>query len=178
MPYPRSALTPEERLLLHRHPHVKMLFGSGGTLVLVTALAAWLLTWVQGQVPRPSWGTAALVAAGVVWLVVLVWFLVRLLAWSTTHFVVTDRRVMYRHGILTRTGIDIPLLRINSVQFEHGLVDRVLRTGTLMIESASDDPLSFADIPRVEEVHTLLYSAVHDSLDGDDDDEPGAAPRA
>lgn len=175
MPYPQSALTPEEQVLLHRHPHVKMLFGSGGSLVVVTALAAWLLAWVQGQDPRPSWGTAALVAAGVVWLAVLVWFLARLLSWGTTHFVVTNRRVMYRHGILTRTGIDIPLLRINSVQFEHGLVDRVLRTGTLLIESASDDPLSFADIPQVEQVHTLLYSAVHDSLDGDDEDTP---PRA
>ena len=175
MPYPQSALTPEEQVLLHRHPHVKMLFGSGGSLLVVTALVAWLLTWVQGQDPRPSWGTAALVAAGVVWLAVLVWFLARLLSWGTTHFVVTNRRVMYRHGILTRTGIDIPLLRINSVQFEHGLVDRVLRTGTLLIESASDDPLSFADIPQVEQVHTLLYSAVHDSLDGDDEDAP---PRA
>jgi len=174
VPYPQSALTPEEQVLLHRHPHVKMLFGSGGSLLVVTALAAWLLAWVGGQDPRPGWATAALVAAGVVWLVVLVWFVARLLAWGTTHFVVTTRRVMYRHGILARTGIDIPLLRINSVQFEHGLVDRLLRTGTLTIESASDDPLSFDDIPRVEEVHTLLYSAVHDSLDGDDEDTPPA----
>lgn len=169
MPYPQNALTPDEHVVLHRHPHVKMLFGSGAALLVATGLAGWLLVSVDGATPRPSWGTAALVAVGVVWLVALVWFLARLLSWGTTHFVVTNRRVMYRHGILTRTGIDIPVLRINSVQFEHGLIDRLLRTGTLIVESASDDPLSFRDIPQVERVHTLLYSTVRDSLDGRED---------
>ena len=46
------------------------------------------------------------------------------LNWWTTHFVITDRRVMFRHGLLTRSGIDIPLARINSVEFRHGLLDR------------------------------------------------------
>jgi hypothetical protein len=30
--------------------------------------------------------------------------------------------VMFRHGLVTRQGIDIPLARINSVEFRHGLV--------------------------------------------------------
>lgn len=42
------------------------------------------------------------------------------LSWLTTHFVVTNRRVMFRHGVLTRSGIDIPLARINSVEFGTG----------------------------------------------------------
>jgi uncharacterized membrane protein YdbT with pleckstrin-like domain len=115
------------------------------------------------------------IGLGVVWLAALVLFLVRLVGWSTTHFVITDRRVMFRKGVVTRSGIDIPVRRINSVQFRHGLVDRMLRTGTLIIESASDDPLEFDDIPQVERVHSLLYARLEDTLDGDDD-EP-IAPR-
>jgi uncharacterized membrane protein YdbT with pleckstrin-like domain len=86
------------------------------------------------------------------------------LNWLTTHFVITDRRVMFRHGLLTRSGIDIPLARINSVEFRHGIIDRMLRTGTLIIESAAQDPLEFHDIPRVERVHSLLYHEVFDTL--------------
>ena len=72
-----------------------------------------------------------------IWLVLVGWLtLWPFLNWWTTHFVITDRRVMFRHGVLTRTGIDIPLARINSVEFRHGLIDRMLRTGTLVIESA------------------------------------------
>ena len=54
---------------------------------------------------------------------------------------------MAREGVFKRTGLDIPLARINSVRFEHSLLDRVLGCGTLIIESASDEPLEFDDIP-------------------------------
>lgn len=70
---------------------------------------------------------------------------------------------MAREGVLNRTGIDIPLSRINSVQFRHGLLDRVFRCGTLVIESASDEPITFDDIPRVEQVHTYIYREVSDN---------------
>lgn len=79
------------------------------------------------------------------------------LSWLTTHFVVTNRRVMFRHGVLTRSGIDIPLARINSVEFRDRIFERIFRTGTLIIESASQDPLEFYNIPRLREVHALLY---------------------
>jgi len=65
--------------------------------------------------------------------------------------------------VLKRTGIDIPMGRINSVQFEHGLLDRVFGCGTLIIESASDEPLRFEDIPHVEKVHTVIYREVNDN---------------
>lgn len=35
---------------------------------------------------------------------------------------------MFRHGLMARSGIDIPLARINSVEFQHGLFDRMLHT--------------------------------------------------
>ena len=63
--------------------------------------------------------------------------------------------------------MDIPLSRINSVRFEHGLIDRIWGAGTLIIESASDEPLEFDDIPQVEYVHSLLYREVNDNPDDD-----------
>ena len=101
------------------------------------------------------------VVIAALWLLAVGWLTLRpFLAWLTVHFVITDRRVMYRHGLFTRAGIDIPLARINSVEFRHSLPDRMVRTGTLIIESAAQDPLEFDDIPRVEQVHALLYREV------------------
>jgi Bacterial PH domain len=79
--------------------------------------------------------------------------------------------------VLTRSGIDIPLARINSVEFRHKLLDRMVRTGTLIIESASQDPLEFDDIPRVEQVHALLYHEVFDTLGGEESDSRSRAAR-
>lgn len=166
MGYPENVLAADERVVLHRHPHWKRLIWPVLVLVLATGLAAFGAAVVNGA----NWTSAVasnvvMAVIGVVWLVVIGWLTVwPFLNWRSTHFVITDRRVMFRHGVLTRAGIDIPLARINSVEFRHGLLDRLVRTGTLIIESASQDPLEFHDIPRVEQVHSLLYHEVFDTL--------------
>ena len=165
MGYPDNVLAGDERVVLHRHPHWKRLIGPVFVLLLATAVAGFGL----GVVNRMTWDQTAknivMIVIGVIWLILVGWLVAwPLLNWRSTHFVITDRRVMFRHGVMTRSGIDIPLARINSVEFRHGLVDRVLRTGTLIIESASQDPLEFHDIPRVEQVHSLLYHEVFDTL--------------
>ncbi|MGB5111926.1 MAG: PH domain-containing protein [Mycobacterium sp.] len=165
MGYPDNVLAGDEQVVLHRHPHWKQLIGPVLVLLVATALAA----FVAAVVSRTDWDATAkqvvqLVIAAA-WLILVGWLTVwPFMTWWTTHFVITDRRVMFRHGLLTRTGIDIPLARVNSVEFRHGLLDRMLRTGTLIIESASQDPLEFYDIPRVEHVHSLLYHEVFDTL--------------
>jgi len=169
-----DVLTDDEVVVVHKHPHIKALIGPGLVLLVVTALAAWGLLWSTGDTVADSTATVVGVAAGVVWLAAFAWFVVKFVSWRTTHFVITDKRVMFRQGVITRSGIDIPVLRINSVQFRHGLIDRILRTGTLIVESASDDPLEFDDIPRVEQVHALLYARLDDRLDDDDDRGPAA----
>ena len=166
MGYPENVLAADERVVLHRHPHWKRLIGPVLALLIVTALAS----FGAAVVSRTEWDPRArqVVSAviGALWLVLVIWLTVRpFLDWLTTHFVITDRRVMYRHGVLNRAGIDIPLARINSVEFTHGLLDRMVRTGTLVIESASQDPLEFHDIPHVEQVHSLLYHEVFDALE-------------
>jgi uncharacterized membrane protein YdbT with pleckstrin-like domain len=80
--------------------------------------------------------------------------------WRTTHFVVTDRRVLVREGVLSRHGMDIPLKRISGVQVRHSLLERMLGSGTLVIESESDESLEFDDVPGVRQVHAALYSEV------------------
>ncbi|MBV9320084.1 MAG: PH domain-containing protein [Mycobacterium sp.] len=166
MGYPDNVLAREEQVVLHRHPHWKRLIGPILSLLVVTAIAA----FGAGYVAQTNWAQNArnvvLIVIGAIWMVIVGWLtLWPSLTWRTTHFVITDRRVMVRHGLLTRSGIDIPLARINSVEFRHGVFDRILRTGTLIIESASQDPLEFHDIPRVEQVHSLLYHEVFDTLD-------------
>jgi uncharacterized membrane protein YdbT with pleckstrin-like domain len=170
--YPDNVLAKDEHVVLHRHPHWKRLVGPVLVFIIATGVAVFLTAVVQ---QRTGWDqNARMIVDGVIWaiwLVLLCWLtLAPVLSWRTTHFVITDRRVMFRHGLLTRSGIDIPLARINSVEFRHGLIDRMVGTGTLIIESASQDPLEFHDIPQVERVHSLLYHEVFDTLGGEESD--------
>jgi uncharacterized membrane protein YdbT with pleckstrin-like domain len=160
MAYPESVLTDGEQVVIHKHPHWKMLILPVLIFLVAVAGAAFLAALAGKQ----SWHLAAWIAIAVVGIVLVVWLtIIPFMRWRTTHFIVTTDRVMAREGVLNRTGLDIPLSRINSVKFVHGLIDRIWGAGTLIIESASDEPLEFDDIPQVEYVHSLLYREVNDN---------------
>lgn len=174
MGYPQDALADEEELLLHHHPHWKMLVLPAVTFIFVTAIAGFAIGSISARLDGTS-ANIALIVTAVIWVVIVGWRCIApLISWKCTHFIVTDRRVLVRQGVITHSGIDIPMGRISNVQFRHGLIDRMLGTGTLIIASASDDPLEFDDIPRVQRVHSLLYQQVFDAMevrrDGPDPD--------
>jgi uncharacterized membrane protein YdbT with pleckstrin-like domain len=157
--YPDELLVAGEQVVIHKHPHWKMLVLPVLVLLLVVGVATFLAALVSAQTWAP-WAWLALAVAG---LALIVRFtVVPVVRWRTTHFVVTNRRVLVREGVFSRHGIDIPMSRINSVQFRHTLLERMLGSGTLVIESASDEPLEFDDVPGVERVHAMLYSEVAD----------------
>jgi uncharacterized membrane protein YdbT with pleckstrin-like domain len=155
--YPENLLAPGEEVVLHERPHAKKLIGPTVILLLTIGVAAFLAVLAAGL---PFHGAAQLVIA-ILALIVVCWrFLAPVLRWRTTHFILTNARVMSREGLVRRTGVDIPLSRITSVSFHHGIVDRMFGCGTLVMVSASEEPLEFDDIPHVEHVHTVLYREV------------------
>jgi membrane protein YdbS with pleckstrin-like domain len=169
--YPEDLLSEGEKVVIHKHPHWKMLLLPYVILIVTLGLGVWLGILVQ-DVAEP-WDLIGLIAIGVVGLVLLVWlFFVPFVRWRTTHFIVTSDRVMAREGVIKRTGIDIPLSRISSVRFEHGLIDRIVGCGTLIIESSSQEPLEFDDIPQVEKVHSFIYRQINDNPYDDDIEAP------
>ena len=157
MAYPDELLVPGEEIIMHRHPHWKMLVWPVVLLLVVVGLGSYLAALIGAQ----SWGLWARVAVLVIALALVVRFtLAPLIRWRTTHFVITNRRVLVREGLITRRGMDIPMRRITGVQFRQSLFERLFGVGTLVMESASDDPLEFEDVPGIEEVHGLLYQEV------------------
>src|SRR6266566_1368854 len=110
---------------------------------------------------NPHWKT-------VLWPFVLlviaaIWVGVPILKWKTTTYELTTRRFRLRYGILSRTGRDFPLIRISDVSFSHGLIDRMLGCGRLVIESAGEHgQLVLNEIPSVEKVQATLFQLVED----------------
>jgi uncharacterized membrane protein YdbT with pleckstrin-like domain len=81
-----------------------------------------------------------------------------LLKWWFTLYVLTSERLVTRTGIIARSGIEIPLENINNVIFTQSIIERILQSGDLLIESAGESGQSrFSDIPNPEEFQALLY---------------------
>jgi membrane protein YdbS with pleckstrin-like domain len=153
MTYPDDVLVEGERVLTHEHPHPKMLVLPVLVFLITVGAAAYLAALINHE----PWQAAGQLGLLVLAVVLIVWFTVApLLRWRCTHFVVTTRRVLVREGVLTRTGFEIPMNRITSVHFRQTVLERMFGCGTLSVESASDEPLEFEDIPRVQHVYALL----------------------
>ena len=146
--------------MLRLHPHWKTLIRPCSVAALVVAVA------LVAEVLIPSGSAAAverLAVAAVAILVLMLWLMVPVLRWRTTTYELTTRRLRVRDGIMTRHGRDIPLARINDVSFEKGLLDRLLGSGRLVVESAGEHgQIVLNDIPRVEFTQATMFRLVEE----------------
>ncbi len=76
------------------------------------------------------------------------WLAIKYFEWAMTYFVVTDRRVVFRTGVLAKRGVEIPLDRISNINFAQSLWERMIGAGNLDIESAGRDGESHFDFVR------------------------------
>jgi uncharacterized membrane protein YdbT with pleckstrin-like domain len=155
-----ESLSEGERFVLRLHPHWKTLLRPFVLLVLIVAVAVVVLVVLPAgrnlAIARIAIGAVALVAA-------IIWAGIPLLRWKTTSYELTTRRLRLRAGILTRTGRDFPLVRISDVSFSHGLIDRLVGAGRLVVESAGEHgQLVLNEIPQVEHVQATLFQLVQD----------------
>ena len=152
MGYPKRLLTTGEEIVREFRPHWRMLFVPFGWTVLL--IAAVVLTWIF----PPDNTIFDWVVTGVAALAWLILGLYPFISWWFTTYVLTNERLIARSGILSRHGLEIPLEQINDLSFHQSVVERALRCGDLLIESAGEQGQSrFSNIPEPEQFHSLLY---------------------
>ncbi len=100
----------------------------------------------------------------------LVWLAARLAKWTTTNFVVTTDRLIYRSGVLAKQGMEIPLERVNDVSFNQRIFERMLGAGDLLIESGGErGQQAFTDIRRPAVVQNEIYRQIELAQERDAD---------
>ena len=150
MPYPVENLRGNEELILDLHPHWWTIMPS------MLALAAALVFGIAAL--AGDWDDPVKVVAAVAVLATLVWFLWRFLQLRVTHFVLTSDRVIFRHGIIAKRGVEIPLDSINAIHFSQRMWERALGLGDLRIDSASVLGVSdFENIRKPNRVQNEIY---------------------
>lgn len=154
----------DEHVVTNTRTHWKALIGPVLVLLIVVAAASFL----AAVVPDGSWQNVARIAiAAVGFVLVAIWTIRPFLNWYFATYTLTNRRLITRHGVLNRSGRDIPLVRINDVSYEHHLTDRLLRCGTLVIESAGErGQVVLPDVPHVERLHLQMSDLLFGGPDG------------
>jgi uncharacterized membrane protein YdbT with pleckstrin-like domain len=155
VPYPTRLLNDGEEIALDLRPHWwyfsrHILTGIPLLILLV------LLMGTHGDVHNvlfAIWGVLALVWA--------IWLGIQYLNWTFTHFVVTNSRVIFRTGVLSKHGVEIPMDRVANINFNQSIWERVIGAGDLEIESAGRDGQSkFDDVWHPDAVQQEIYRAM------------------
>jgi uncharacterized membrane protein YdbT with pleckstrin-like domain len=121
-----GALAPGEEIRLEARPHgvalarplarPLVLAGGGAALVVVGSSFAWPL----GALGALLLGLAALTAFRAVW------------RWDRTRLVLTSEKLFVVYGIARRRAAAVRLSRVPALEWEQGLLGRVLGYGTLV----------------------------------------------
>jgi membrane protein YdbS with pleckstrin-like domain len=154
VPFDRKLLHEHEELILDLRPH--WWYMAGPTLGLLAAAVVGILLVAYGgegigwDIPR--WIVVALIVG------TLIWLGARYAKWATINFVVTTDRVVYRSGVIAKTGIEIPLERVNTVFFNQSMFERMLGAGDLSIESGGETgKQTFSDVRKPSAVQNEIY---------------------
>ena len=149
--YPRKLINEGEEVVLDLKPHWFFFWKHiVAGFVFLVVFVVYLGPADGSSVLGWPLGIGLLIFAGFV--------VVKYLTWTYTHFVLTDRRVISRSGIVSKRGTEIPLERINNIDFHQSLLLRMIGAGDLDIESAGKEGQShFDNVRHPDHVQQEVY---------------------
>lgn len=151
-----------EQVLFAGRTHIKVLFRPAmAQLALSTIQVATWLFWPEiGDAETNRW--ASLVVHGTL-MALMAWYaIIPVLRWRASVFEVTSRRLRMRWGVLYKHSREIHLDRITQIEVERGILDRLVRCGSIIAYDATKaDAIRFHDVPQFQQVRDVIDEARH-----------------
>jgi uncharacterized membrane protein YdbT with pleckstrin-like domain len=86
-----------------------------------------------------NWGTAIVIAAVIAGLTLVIGYLRRV----STKYLITTQRLRITRGLLRKKVQETRLERVQNVNYQQGVLDRLLRVGTVDFDTAGSDDSEF-----------------------------------
>jgi membrane protein YdbS with pleckstrin-like domain len=161
MALPRKFLNEDEELLAELRPHWIFLFGP-----LFTSIGVWagLIVLVILWQKAPSWTNWPIIILA---LIPGLWLLGRFVRWRSYVVALTSTRILVRQGIIGRDTVQLRLQRITEVNIRQELIERVLGTGSLIIDvQGEDDSLTLEYMRKPAVVQRVINSQINEIVGG------------
>jgi membrane protein YdbS with pleckstrin-like domain len=161
MALPRKFLNEDEELLAELRPHWIFLFGP-----LFTSIGVWAAIIVLVVLWRnpPGWTNYPIL---IVALIPGLWLLGRVVRWKSYTVALTSTRILVRQGILGRDTVQLRLQRVTEVNIRQALIERLLGTGSLIIDvQGEDDSLTLEYMRKPAIVQRVINSQINEIVGG------------
>jgi uncharacterized membrane protein YdbT with pleckstrin-like domain len=147
MGYVERVLQPGESVLHAARLHWFIYLKGVGLLLLALVCVMFAVGSNEPGVAIPLW-----IGAGVLGLLGLVSAIASMIQQATTELVLTDRRVIYKTGLLKRHTMEMNRSKVETVSVDQSVLGRLLNYGTVIVRGTGgslepirkiDDPLTF-----------------------------------
>lgn len=159
-------LEPGEQVIVAARPHAGPLAGPVLLAVLTCALGGFALGYLgRDTIPAELAEWAPVLGPAVVLVVLLVllrFCLPPVLRWNGTRYVLTNRRMIHRRGVLRRREHDLPLASIYQLEARQGIAERMQRSGTLRIDLGRDRIIDYPSVPEVHRFKSIVLATIED----------------
>jgi uncharacterized membrane protein YdbT with pleckstrin-like domain len=144
MSYVKSVLQPGENIRFVTDIHWRVYFP--GVLFLIAAVAVY---FVGGRSIAQGAGAIWHVLAGILFLCSAVFLFLGWFKRLTTEVAVTDKRIIYKRGFISRYTIEMHLDKVESVDVDQSVLGRIFGYGDIIIRGvgASLEPLRDIESP-------------------------------
>jgi uncharacterized membrane protein YdbT with pleckstrin-like domain len=164
-------LNPGEQVIFEGHPSWRSILGFYIKGILLTAALALVVAVVTSVAEDDvNTGLVTIVAVAGVAITILAGLIKRI----ATDYVITDRRLHIKRGIVSRTIQETRLERVQNVNFHQSVIQRLLQVGDVDFDTAAGDDYNFVfagvDEPAdvVHMVDGATRGASPDGLSGED----------
>ena len=144
MSYVKSVLQPGETIRFASDVHWKVYIP--GFLLLLVAIAVYGL---GAKLMAGEPGFVVKIVAGIVFIVAAVWLFLGWFKRLTTEVAVTNKRIIYKRGFISRYTIEMHLDKVESVDVDQSILGRIFGYGDIIIRGvgASLEPLRNIESP-------------------------------
>ncbi len=151
MPISTDLLDEDEEVLVDLRPHWVFFLGP----LFLTAASIAVVAVIAHQFPKApvavAWLLAVLIAGPAIWLAA------RLARWFGTSLVVTDRRIVFRSGVLGRHVVNLRLQRVVDTHCTQRPLERLIGSGTIVLEVEGEEGgLALDDVRRPRTLQRVI----------------------
>lgn len=164
----RRELLRGEQVIAITRQQPRALFGPVLAFILVPAAAAFACAWIIKGGPGKlvpaitsdwtQWLVAASLAIAAI--VLLGYSLPRFIRWRGVRYILTSARIVARFGMLRRGDWQVPLAAVRGVGITQSLLQRILRSGNISLDTGHPGDAVLRDVPEVGKFRSFILDAM------------------
>lgn len=162
-------------MIVVTRPQPRTLIVPALLFIVVSALAAYASAWIVKGGPGKL--VPLITGEWTVWLVAVcvalaAWVLLacclpRVMTWHATRYTLTSQRLVARYGMLRRRDQQVSLAAVRNVVIEQSLLQRVLRSGNISLDTGYPSSTVVPDVPEVATFRNFILDAIDDLPQGE-----------